>query len=172
VSHLPGAPALAAVRRVAGRAPILLVLLLATGPALADAPCRGKLSGKVKGTFACSAEVTADSEGRSFFVITPSGPIPGVPACAPGAFELPGGPAAGSYTLDTLGMGRASVAAEGGTLYTATKTTGQRGEVRLFLKTVGRRSGRKPPVVHGTYRARLLPAGAGKTGEVLVEVRF
>ncbi len=167
--HTGPAPTL---RRVARRAAILLALLLAAGPALAAPACRGKLSGKVKGTFACSARVTTDAEGRTFFVINATGPIANVPACAPGAFELPGGAVAGRYTLDTLGMGRASVAAEGGTLYTATRTTGQRGEVRLNLKQVGRRSGRKAPVVHGTYRARLVPAGAGKTGEVIVEVRF
>jgi hypothetical protein len=167
----PGALA-PTLRRVARCAATLFVLLLAAGPTLAAPECRGKLSGKVKGTFACSAEVTADSEGRTFFVVNATGRIAGVPACAPGAFELPGGPVAGSYTLDTLGMGRASVAAEGGTLYTATKTTGQRGEVRLNLKKVGHRSKGKAAIVHGTYRARLLPAGAGKTGEVIVEVRF
>lgn len=172
MSHVPGAPAPAAAKRAAGRAPILLLLLLASLPARAASPCRGKLSGSVKATFDCSAQLETDSEGRTFFVINPTGPIAKVPSCAPGAFELPGGAAAGSYTLDTLGMGRASVAAEGGTLYTATRTTGQRGEVRLKLTRVVPRSGKKAAVVHGTYRARLLPAGAGKTGEVIVEVRF
>lgn len=160
------------LRRAAGRAPIPLALLLAAGPALAAPACRGKLSGKVKATFACAAEVRTDSEGRAFFVITPAGPVAGVPAFAPGAFELPGGAVAGRYTLDTLGMGKASVAAEGGALYTATRTTGQRGEVRLKLTRIERPKRGKRAVAHGTYRARLLPAGAGKTGEVIVEAKF
>lgn len=76
-------------------------------------------------------------------------------------------------TLDDLGMGKASVAAEGGVLYTATKTTGQRGEVTLVLREASRDPGRKGAwIVHGTYRARLIPAGAGKEGDVLVEVTF
>jgi hypothetical protein len=70
-------------------------------------------------------------------------------------------------------MGRASVAADGGTLYTATRTTGQRGEVKLVLATVKKTAKVKGTwEVHGTYRARLIPAGGGKTGEVVVDVKF
>lgn len=161
------------VRPLARLAPILLLLSLGpAGPALAAPTCRGTIAGSVRASFACSAEVTTDAEGRTFFAITPTGPIAGVPACAPGAFELPAGARAGSYSLDTLGMGKASVAAEGGTLYTAAKTTGQRGEVRLTLTRVRPGPAGRGVVVHGSYRARLLPAGAGKTGEVIVEARF
>jgi hypothetical protein len=79
----------------------------------------------------------------------------------------------GKYRLEDLGMGMASLAIDGGALYTATKTSSRRGEVTLELKSV------KPDpalrgafVVHGSYRARLVPAGSGKTGEILFEVTF
>ena len=70
-------------------------------------------------------------------------------------------------------MGKASVAAEGGVLYTAAKTSGRRGEVTLTLTSL-RASATIAGAfeVHGIYRARLVPVGAGKTGEVVVEVRF
>jgi hypothetical protein len=149
---------------------VALVLGALAAPA-AEPACRGTLSGSVKAEFACSAGVV-EKDGAFYLVIDATGPIPGVPGCAPGSFELPR-VAAGTYTLDTLGMGRASVAAEGGTLYTATKTTGQRGEVTLILRSAARSSGERFAYrVHGTYRARLVPAGAGKTGEVVVEVAF
>ena len=106
-------------------------------------------------------------------MIAPTGPIPGVPSYVPGTFEITGLLRPGTYTLDQLGAGRASVAAENRTLYTATKTTGQRGEVTLVIESVekdpARPGGRR---IHGTYRARLLPAGGGKSGEVLVLVEF
>jgi hypothetical protein len=67
----------------------------------------------------------------------------------------------------------ASVAAEGGTLYTATKTSSQRGEVTVTLRSATPDPARPGGfVVHGSYRARLLPAGGGKQGEVVVAVRF
>ena len=65
------------------------------------------------------------------------------------------------------------MAADSGTLYTATKTSGQRGEVEVTLTSVKRKPAAKDAwVVHGSYRARLLPAGSGKSGEVVVEVKF
>jgi hypothetical protein len=153
--------------------PALLAVLLAALPAAAGEPgCRGTLAGSVRGAFACSAAVVVRG-GASYFVIEPAGPVEGVPAYAPGAFELRGKVEAGTYDLDRLGMGRASVAAEGGTLYTATKTTGRRGEVKLTLTSVRRVAGAPGAyAVRGTYRARLVPAGDGKSGEVVVEVRF
>ncbi len=135
--------------------------------------CRGSVSGAVTGTFACVADVSTGDEGKVFFVITPKDSIAGVPTYQPGSFELLRPVAARTYTLAELGFGMASVAAEGGTLYTATKTSSQRGEVELALASVQADPRRKGAVVvHGTYRARLVPAGAGKTGEVVVEVRF
>ena len=145
-----------------------LAFALATTPAAPG--CSGTLSGSVTGAFTCDASLADTGGGATALVLTPRGPIDGVPSYAPGAFELPGKPAPGTYTLATLGPGRASVAAEGGTLYTATKTSSQRGEVTLVLSSVRREGGRLVP--HGTYRARLVPAGGGKTGEVVVEVRF
>jgi hypothetical protein len=153
---------------------VAAVVALATSTvAGADPACQGRLTGKVSGTFACDVTLVEPGDGEATFVVKPHGPIPDVPAYAPGAFRMPLPVAAGTYTLDDLGMGKASVAAEGGVLYTATKTTGQRGEVTLVLRTVTR--DQKSPgfwVVHGTYRARLIPAGAGKDGEVFVEVTF
>lgn len=157
---------------------LLLPLLLACAAraGAAEPPmkpaCEGTLSGAVTGTFACTA-VVATREGRTFFSLDGVGPLDGVASYAPGAFELEKGPAATTYTLETLGMGRASVAKDGGALYMASKTTSTRGEVTLVLASV-----KKDPKVkgaftaHGTYRARLLPAHSGKEGEVLVEARF
>ena len=147
-------------------------LSLAAPVRAADA-CRGTLSGMVKGAFDCTARIVTLGEGKGAFEIRPAGPIDGVPAYQPGAFEIALPPRPGTYGLDALGMGKASVAADGGAFYSATKTTGQRGEVTLVLRSV------KPDpeaagtwIVHGTYRARLIPAGAGKEGDVVVEASF
>jgi hypothetical protein len=153
---------------------LALATLLAFGsaPARADR-CEGSLSGSAVGKFACVVTVTETEEGQALFAIEPKAPIAGVPSYAPGAFQLPPPVEAKTYTIDTIGPGRASVAAEGGTLYTATRTTGRRGEVTLTFKSLKRNP--KAPgtwTAHGTYRAVLVPAGAGKSGEVVVEVRF
>lgn len=151
----------------------LAVLALSVSTARAEPACRGRLSGKVTGTFACDVSLTEPGDGEAMFVVQPRGPVPDVPAYAPGAFRVPLPVRAGTFTLQDLGMGKASVAAEGGVLYTATKTTGQRGEVTLLLREARPDPGRKGAwIVHGTYRAKLIPAGAGKQGEVLVEVDF
>ncbi len=153
-----------------------LAAAILAAPALAsagDPTCQGRLSGTVTGTFTCDAAVVESKDGEATFVVQARDPIPGVPAYAPGAFRLPRPVRAGTYTLDDLGMGKASVAAEGGTLFTATKTTGLRGEVLLTLRSAARDP--KTPgawIVHGTYRARLVPAGDGKQGEVIVEASF
>jgi len=149
-----------------------LAAALAAPTAAKDPGCRGTISGAVQGAFPC--KLGAFSRGGGYFlVIEPLGPVEGVPGYSPGSFELPGKPEARRYTLDELVAGRASVAAEGGALYSATKTSGQRGEVTFQLRSV-----RADPVaagsyrVHGTYRARLIPVGAGKSGEVLLDVTF
>jgi hypothetical protein len=145
-----------------------LSLSLAANPA-----CTGKLSGAVTGSFECDVSIVKNEEGQAFLVIAGRGPIENVPSYVPGSFEVTGLLRPGTYTLDQLGGGRASVAAENRTLYTATRTTGQRGEVTLVLKSVGEDPERKGGYrVHGSYRARLLPAGGGKSGEVIVEVEF
>jgi hypothetical protein len=153
---------------------VLLATLLAAAPGLGKEPeCSGTLSGSVQGKFTCVAALTTNDAGQVYFVITPKDMIDGVPSYAPGAFEIPAPPEARTYTLDTLLSGRASVAAEGGALYTATRTTGQRGEVSLTFKGLTPDpKERGAYLVHGTYRARLLPTSAGKRGEVVVEVRF
>lgn len=149
-----------------------LAALVAASPAPPPA-CQGTLSGAVHGSFECTVTLKAGEDGQALLVIEARTRLPGVPSYAPGAFEIAEPVEARTYTLDTLGQGRASVAAEGGTLYTTAKTSGQRGEVQVALTSV-----KKDPkvkgayAVHGTYRARLVPAGSGKTGEVVVEVKF
>lgn len=148
---------------------------LAAGPPRAPEPaeraCRGTLSGAVSASFDCVVHLRSPDDGAPVLEIETLGALDDVPGCVPGAFELPAPPAVGTYTLETLGAGRASVAAAGGTLYTATKTSSRRGEVSLALTGLGKRADGSA-AVHGTYRARLLPAGAGKQGEVVVEVSF
>ncbi len=153
--------------------PIAAILLLPVLARPAGPECRGTLSGKVTGSFTCTASLIEPGDGEATFIVQPKGPIPDVPAYAPGAFRIPLPVKTGTFTLDTLGMGKASVAAEGGTLYTATRTSGQRGEVTLVLRTVKPHPEVKGAwIAHGTYRARLIPAGYGKGGEVIVEVTF
>jgi hypothetical protein len=150
----------------------LLALALAHPAAAKTSRCNGTLTGSVKAKFECTAVVVIQ-DGTSYLIINGVTAIDGVPAYAPGSFEIPAPVQAKTYTLAELGQGLASVAAEGGTLYTASKTTGQRGEVTVTLKSVKADPKVKGAyVVHGTYRARLIPAGAGKTGEVIVEVKY
>ena len=143
-----------------------------------DPECQGTLSGDVKATFDCSVVVGTQASGEQVFVIRLPGPVDGIPSLVPGAFLLPGAAAKRTYTLDDLGMGKAAVAVENGALYTATKTSGQRGAVTLELRSV-KKSESAPGVfvVHGTYRARLVPAGDrpvadGLAGEIIVDVKF
>jgi len=152
----------------------LAALLALAGPAGAVPPrCAGKLSGAAQGVFECAVSVRSGEEGQALFVIEARAPIPGIPAYAPGSFEIPLPVEAKTYTLDSLGQGMASVAAEGGTLYTAAKTFGRRGEVEVVFTTVKADPATKNAwEVHGSYRARLLPVGSGKRGEVVVEVTF
>ena len=159
------------------RKPFAMALMVALGaPATlaraAPPACSGTLSGSVTGKFDCQVSVT-DGEGERSSWSSRRRAIDGIPSLRPGSLRGAGLLAPGTYTLDDLGMGKASVAAEGGTLYTATRTTNQRGEVTLVLLD-GRKDARERGafVVHGTYRARLIPAGDGKKGEVIVEVAF
>lgn len=162
------------MRRSLAGALLTCALGASPGPSVAAPPtCSGTLSGSVTGKFDCEVSVTAGEDGAFFLVIAPTSRVDGVPSLVPGSFEVTGLLAPGTYRLEDLGMGKAAVAAEGGTLYTATRTTGQRGEVKLVLSKVEKGGkGKGPYVVHGSYRARLLPAGGGKTGEVVVEVKF
>jgi hypothetical protein len=153
---------------------LAVACVASAAPAAARTPaCRGKLSGSVTATFACTMVMGTGADGTVAFVISTPGPVEGIPAVVPGSFQVPGPAAGRTYTLDDLGFGRASVAAPGGVLYTATKTTGQRGEVTLTLRSVKKHASIPGGYeVHGRYRARLVPAGSGRTGEVIVDVEF
>jgi len=154
------------------RALALAFTVAATPAAAAPSRCKATLSGAVKAEFECLVAAT-EIEGGALFVLHAKDPVPGIPSVVPGAFEIPLPVQAGTHTLDTLGQGKASVAAEGGTLYVASKTSGQRGEVTVtFTKAVKDARSKGAYVVHGSYRARLVPAGGGKQGEVIVEARF
>lgn len=135
--------------------------------------CEGTISGDAKGKFDCTAIIGTMRDGQLVFAISVPAAIEGFPSLVPGAFVLPGKAEPRSFSLDELGAGKAAVAVEKGLLYTATKTTGQRGEVALTLRSVERKLDIPGAyAVHGTYRARLLPAGGGRTGEVVVDVKF
>jgi hypothetical protein len=156
---------------------LALVAALAGFPAAASGvdggKCSGTVSGDVTATFSCTALLGTQEGGQLAFSISIPGPIEGIPALVPGAFLVPGKATARTYTLDELGFGKASVAAEGGALYTAAKTSSQRGEVTLTIRSL-KKSVKIPGAwdVHGTYRARLLRVGGGQKGEVVVDVKF
>lgn len=150
----------------------LLAVVAATPMARAGEPaCRASLSGAVTASFTCVAQVREVDEATSVFELAAAKEIEGVPSVVPGAFLLERPVKVGTFSIDSLGQGRASVAREGGALYSASKTSSTRGEVTLTLTSVTHGPG-GVDVVHGTYRARLLPVGAGKTGEVIVEATF
>ena len=154
-------------------ATIGMLATLPGGAIAAPSECKGTLSGAVQATFKCAASISTNDEGMAVFEIRPLDRLDDIPGYAPGAFEVPGPVTARTYMLDDLGMDRASVAVEGGTLYTATKTSSQRGEITLVLSSVSKDARAKGTyVAHGTYRARLLPVGGGKKGEIIVEVSF
>lgn len=151
---------------------LALSIALAPGLAAAAPPaCRGTISGSVTARFDCAVTVARGEDGRTYLTIAPASKVDDLPSLAPGSFDVTDVLRPGTWRLDDLGMGKASVAAPGGTLFTATKTTGQRGEVTLTWKSVKKRKDGTWDV-SGRYRARLLPVGAGKTGEVVVDVDF
>jgi hypothetical protein len=153
--------------------PLVALVLAVAAPRAAAAACRGKISGDAKGKFSCLATLERGEDGTLVFTITPKDVLPDIPVYKPGSFQVPAPGKPGRYGLDELGMGMASLAIDGGALYTAAKTSSQRGEVALELKSVKPAPGRPDAfVVHGSYRARLIPAGGGKTGEVVFEVSF
>jgi hypothetical protein len=148
-------------------------VLAAAAPRPAAAACKGRISGDARGAFACIVTLAPADDGTPVFTITPKDVLPDIPVYKPGSFQVPAPVRPGTYRLAELGMGMASLAIDGGALYTATRTYSQRGDVTLELRSV--KPDRARPgayVVHGSYRARLIPAGGGKTGEVLFEVTF
>ena len=136
------------------------------------AECRGRISGDIQARFACLVTLAPGEDGTPVFTITAKDVIPEIPVYKPGSFLVPAPVKARRYRLDDLGMGMASLAIDGGALYTATKTSSQRGEVTLVLKRVQVGKTQGAYVVRGTYTARLVPAGAGKEGTVVVDVKF
>ncbi|HUL60259.1 MAG TPA: hypothetical protein VLU43_13335 [Anaeromyxobacteraceae bacterium] len=164
------------MRAALGVLGVLGVLGGAPGPAAAGdtrPACSGTLSGAVEGKFECTATLARGPGGKAVFVVAPRSFPDGVPSYDPGAFEVPEPVSARTYTLDTLGHGMARVAVESGTLYTATKTSSQRGEVTLTLtRATPDPAARGAWTIGGTYRARLLPSGSPRKDAVVVEVRF
>ena len=154
-------------------APLAAFALAAAVPRDAAAACRGKISGDAKGKFSCLATLERGDDGTLVFTITPKDVLPDIPVYKPGSFQVPAPGKPGKYGLEELGMGMASLAIDGGALYTAAKTSSQRGEVTLELKSVKPDPARPGTfVVRGSYRARLVPAGGGKTGEIVFDVSF
>jgi hypothetical protein len=161
--------------RLHPRALVALAAVAASvGPRAAAAECRGKISGDIEATFTCVVSVApGGDEGGPVFTITAKDVLDRIPVYKPGSFLLPAPVKPGTYRLDDLGMGMASLAIDGGALYTAAKTSSHRGEVTLELKSVKPARGTAGAfVVHGRYRAKLVPAGGGKTGEVSFDVSF
>jgi hypothetical protein len=153
---------------------ILPTALLAAATVAAEpAACKGTISGIVTGKFDCVVTLKEVGDGLALFDVQPRGPVDGVQSYAPGSFQIPLPVEARSYTLDELGQGRASLIDGEGTLYSATKTTRQRGDVTIALQSL-KKDPKAPGTwsVHGSYRARLLPAGSASTSEVFVDVKF
>jgi hypothetical protein len=157
----------------ASLAPLAALAFAVLSPGEAASDCRGRISGDLKEEFSCLVSVVPSEDGTPVFTITAKDVIPEVPVYKPGSFLLPSPPKKGTYRLADLGMGMASLAIDGGALYTATKTSSQRGEVTLALTSVKPDPARPGAYeVRGSYHARLLPAGSGKTGEIVFDVSF
>jgi len=154
--------------------PLLAATFLAVATSAAEPPpCHGRISGAVNGGFECVVTLKEVGEGMALFDVQPTAPVEGVPSFAAGSFQVPLPVEVRTYTLDALGQGRASLIDADGTLYSATKTTRQRGEVTIVLTSVKRDT--KVPgtwVIHGSYRARLVPAGSASRSEVQLDVKF
>lgn len=157
-------------------AALLLALSPSAAPAAGPAPgaepeCKGRVSGAVSGEFACTFGIVL-KEGKSYMVVVATEKVPGVVAFQAGSFELRGGLKVRRWTHEELGDGLATLAAEGGALYTASRTElGKRGDVSVALTSVKKRKDGKT-AVHGTYTARLVPTNEGRSTEVLLEVAF
>ena len=150
----------------------LLAALTPSAPAPAEpAPrCEGTVSGAATAKFGCVAEIRT-KDGKHYFLLRPTTRIEDVPSYQPGGFELPDAPAARTYTCDDLVTGLATFSAPNKTLYTSSKTEfNRRGGVTLAL-TSAKRDAQGTWTIRGTYRARLVPASDGKTGEDVVEAR-
>jgi len=151
-----------------------LALALHASAAHAGSPsCSGTLSGAVKGAFSCTVEAAVNAAGNVRLVIAAEAPPAGVKTLVPAELEIPGPPAAGTHTLKTLVGARASVSTAAGASWSAAKAKRNRGEVSLALESLEReRSAGDALTVSGSFHARLVGAGRGKKGEIVLDVTF
>jgi hypothetical protein len=153
---------------------IALALALGAPPAGATTRgCRGELSGAVEGKLGCAVRVQPAGEGTVYLSFDLVEKPDGVPGVDLGSFEIALPLQARTYALEDVRAGRAAVYAKGGTIYSAYRTTGRKGEVTLRLTRV------KPDpdvpggfVVSGSYRARLPATASPKEDEVVVSLEF
>jgi hypothetical protein len=170
---------------------LLTALALAAGPARAEqaaparpaavakpaepASCTGTLSGAFKATFKCGVVVRDLGDGTAVLEIAlQEKKIDGVTSFAPGGWIIPGVPAKGTYPLAALGQGRSSLILEAdGTLFSAQRTSTERGEVTLVLTKV-RGSTALPGTyeVAGTFTATLPAAASRRSDAITVQVKF
>lgn len=144
--------------------------LLATPARAGEAACQGTLRGAVEGTFRCTVEARPDGEAVGLSV-TALGPVGESRSFAPGGFQLAAPLRAGTYRLGDMQAARSSIIASTGALYSATRTSGQRGEVTLTLSSVAGPKGGAYRV-HGTLHAVLLPSGSPRQDSVTLDVEF
>jgi hypothetical protein len=157
----------------------LLTTLAATltpqrASAEAPAACTGTLSGAFTATFKCSAKVRDLEDGTSVFELQQTEKVDGLTAFGPGAWIIPGAPEKRAYPFDALGLGKSSVVLDKeGTLYIASRTMQARGEASLQLTSVTAQKALPLTwIVHGTFRARLVPSANTRTDEIVVQVKF
>lgn len=148
----------------------LATLLAASSAHAADgAGCSGSVAGAASGEFTCSVTVRVDG-AKALLEIAPEGKVAGLAALSPASFELPSPLRPGTWTLATLGPGRARAVTDGGQAFAA---QGTRGEVTLVIEQAERYpQARGFYVVSGTLTARLVPERAGGAGELTLDVRF
>jgi len=151
-------------------------LALAAGPARAEpAGCSGTLSGAFKAAFKCGVVVRDLGDGTAVIEIAlTEKDIPGVTSVGLGGWIIPGTPAKGSYPFAALGQGRSSLILEAdGTLFSAQRTSQERGEVSLTLTKVTK-STKAPGTyqVSGSFTAILPAAASRRTDTIVVKVKF
>lgn len=162
--------------------PRALVLSLAAAVALAAGaaqaaepiPCTGTLSGAATGTFKCGLVVRDLGDGTAVLEIVHKEKTEGVRAFTPGGWIIPGTPAKRTYAFADLGQGRSSLILEAdGTLFSAQRTSAERGDVTLVL-TNAKAAPKAPGTweVSGSFKATLLAAASRRTDAVTVEVKF
>jgi hypothetical protein len=159
--------------RTAALASAVALLLAAPAAKAQDPQCSGTLSGAVQGAFDCTVTMEKAGPGTISLALAPAAKVAGTRAFAPGAIQLRGPLAARTYASGDLVRGKASLTTTKGRAFAATAGASGRGEVTLTIANLERYAqlpGRY--VANGTYRARLVPAGKGRKGEVVVDVQF